>query len=192
MRLIYLSHPEVRIDPAVPVPDWSLSARGIARATALARRWQVVRHGRGARLLSSPERKAQETAGILAHHWGVTAQVLEGSGEVNRSATGHVPPARHEALAEALFARPEESAGGWETALAAQQRIVAAVAGLEGEVILVGHGGVGTLLYCHLAGLAISRGLDQPGQGHGWCWSADGVADAAAGHGWRRYEALGG
>ena len=32
----------------------------------------------------------------------------------------------------------------------------------DGDVLLIGHGAVGTLLYCHLAGLAISRAHDQP------------------------------
>ena len=34
----YLSHPQVRIDPAVPVPRWSLSERGRARAQIAGRR----------------------------------------------------------------------------------------------------------------------------------------------------------
>ncbi len=32
----FVTHPDVLIDPAVPVPDWPLSARGVARVrTAL-------------------------------------------------------------------------------------------------------------------------------------------------------------
>ncbi len=34
-----------------------------------------------------------------------------------------------------------------------------------GDVVVVGHGGVGTLWYCHLAGLPIARAFDQPHQG---------------------------
>ena len=35
---------------------------------------------------------------------------------------------------------------------------------------MIGHGGVGTLLYCHLAGLPIDAVHDQPGQGHFWTY----------------------
>ncbi|MEN3381188.1 MAG: hypothetical protein V7608_1232, partial [Hyphomicrobiales bacterium] len=31
----YLTHPQVKIDPAVPVPSWGLSAAGRARVEAL-------------------------------------------------------------------------------------------------------------------------------------------------------------
>ncbi len=34
------------------------------------------------------------------------------------------------------------------------------------DIAVVGHGGVGTLWYCHLAGVPIERRWDQPGQGH--------------------------
>ena len=37
-------------------------------------------------------------------------------------------------------------------------------------MIVVGHGGVGTLLYCHLARLGIDRGHDQPRQGNYWSY----------------------
>ena len=37
----------------------------------------------------------------------------------------------------------------------------------SGDLLFVGHGAVGTLLYCHYAGLAIDRAHDQPaGGGH--------------------------
>ncbi len=58
---------------------------------------------------------------------------------------------------------------GGERAVDAQQRIVAAagraVAGADGDVALVRHGGVGTLLLCALLGVPIDRRHDRPGQG---------------------------
>jgi broad specificity phosphatase PhoE len=65
------------------------------------------------------------------------------------------------------------SVRGWETAAAAQARIVAAVTRIadqerrEGAIAIVSHGAVGTLLYCHLAGEPISRTRDQPANGGG-------------------------
>jgi broad specificity phosphatase PhoE len=62
---------------------------------------------------------------------------------------------------------------GWETAAAAQARILRAVRTIaaenrtEGSVAIVSHGAVGTLLYCHLAGEPIARRWDQPRNGGG-------------------------
>lgn len=189
-RLYYVSHPEVAVDPATPVPDWGLSPAGRARAEALAASgWP----GRPARLVASPERKAQETARLLAR--GAPFATHPAMGEIDRSATGYVPHARHEALADALFADPGASAAGWETARAAQARIARAYAGCAaaaegpdaGDLVLVGHGGVGTLLWCHLTGRAIARGEDQPGGGHVWALALPGHAVL---HPWRRFEAV--
>ena len=58
----------------------------------------------------------------------------------------------------------------------AQARIVAAVETLLSahdpsvSVAIVGHGGVGTLLKCHLKGVPISRSEDQTGPG-GQCYA---------------------
>jgi len=169
----YVSHPDVVVDPTTPVPEWGLSERGRARLAAmLAQPW--VR-GVG-RVVSSPERKARETASALADHLGLAVEIRPATGELDRSATGFVPPDEHEALADACFARPDESAAGWERAVDAQARIVAALADLLGapdaaagtgsDVVVVGHGGVGTLWWCHLAAEPIDRRFDQPGQGH--------------------------
>ncbi|GHD99667.1 phosphoglycerate mutase [Defluviimonas sp. 20V17] len=189
-RVSYVSHPEVTIDPALPVPDWRLSPQGRARAAALgASGWC-----RGpVRLIASPERKAQETAALLA---GVAAfETHPEMAEIDRSATGYVPRERHEALADALLARPDESAAGWETARAAQARILAAyrqIASWPGDtsahLILVGHGGVGTLLWCALTGRPIARAEDQPGGGHVWAFDP---GRGRAIHPWRRFEDLG-
>ena len=51
----FVTHPEVAIDPAVPVPDWGLSAEGQRRAALLARQPWVP--GLAA-VFSSAERKA--------------------------------------------------------------------------------------------------------------------------------------
>ena len=126
------------------------------------------------RLVTSDETKAMETATVVAERHGLTVEVRPATGEIDRSATGYVPAEEHDTLAAALFAHPERSARGWERAVDAQHRIVAAVADLladgVGDVAVVGHGGVGTLLLCHLAGLGIDQRHDQPSQGHYWTW----------------------
>ncbi|WP_431285143.1 histidine phosphatase family protein [Humitalea sp. 24SJ18S-53] len=169
-RVHLITHPDVLIDPAVPVPDWGLSPRGVLRTQAmLARPWV---EGIGA-VFSSAERKATQTAGILAMHLGLPVGIDAGLGENDRSATGYLPKVEFEAMADAFFARPGEQVSGWEAALAAQARMLAAVDRVllavppGGDVAIIAHGGVGTLLLCHLRGVAISRALDQPGTGGG-------------------------
>jgi acyl-CoA synthetase (AMP-forming)/AMP-acid ligase II len=87
-----------------------------------------------------------------------------------------------------FFSVPTLSAHGWESAQAAQQRVVSAVDDClrqapVGEVAVVAHGGVGTLLWCHLAGQPISRRHDQPGQGS--YYSID-IATGRPLSGWQR------
>ncbi len=162
--LCYLSHPEVAIDPAVPVPDWGLSPVGRARLLAV-RDAEWLRAYR--RIVTSAERKAIETAGLIAEASAAEIIVRPAMHENDRSATGFLEPALFERMADAFFARPLESVGGWERAIDAQARIAAELDAVlqdhdcEAPLLLVGHGAVGTLLYCRLAGLAIDRRHDQ-------------------------------
>ena len=118
MLALYVTHPEVVIDPAVPSTEWRLSADGRARAEAFAARSVLPK---GARIIASTERKTMETAAILSGSRPFESDDLLRENE--RSATGYVGPERFEALFDAMFARPDESAGGWETALATQRRV---------------------------------------------------------------------
>lgn len=159
----YLTHPQVKIDPSVAIPDWSLSDVGLARVMKLAQSGALA----GTRLVvSSTETKAVETATPLAEALGVPVLTRADMGENDRSSTGFLPPDAFEAAADQFFAQPGTSWQGWETARAAQARIVSAVEAVlaahpEGDVLLVGHGAVGTLLYCHLTGAEIDRVHDQ-------------------------------
>ena len=165
----YLTHPQVKIDPNVPVPKWGLSPVGRARIEALVRDGWTSRFRR---IISSDETKAIEAATLIARGLGLTIEVVEGLHENDRSATGFLPPPEFEAMANAFFATPEASVRGWERALDAQARIVAGVmriAGSEPETptLFVGHGGVGTLLKCALGRRAIARSQDQLPNGGG-------------------------
>ncbi len=117
----------------------------------------------------STERKARDGADILAKHVGLPVAELAGLGENDRSATGYLPRAEFEAVADLFFAYPGESVRGWEKAIDAQRRIVCAIeevlvrsVNCGGDVAVVAHGGVGTLLLCHLRGDPIGRQHDQP------------------------------
>lgn len=191
----YLSHPQVAVDPAVPVPRWGLSEVGRRRVLAVRERpWLAAIR----RIVSSGEAKAVETARLIAGATGARVETREDMHENDRSATGFLPPEEFEAVADAFFARPDWSVRGWEAARAAQERIVAAtraaLAGHEDEMTLfVGHGGVGTLLACAIRGEAIDRRHDQgrcganPGGGNVHAFAAD---FSAAHFHWRAMEEL--
>lgn len=184
----YLSHPQVNQDPEVPVPAWGLSAIGLARAQKLAH--SEALSGTIA-IFTSTETKAIQTAAPLAKALGLVPTAIARMGENDRSATGYLQPDAFEETANAFFAHPDQSTRGWETAREAQNRIVKAVNDAlnghgKGDVLFVGHGGVGTLLYCALAGLAITRSHDQPAGGGNY-FSFD-LATRNTLHSWRPIE----
>jgi broad specificity phosphatase PhoE len=167
MFALYITHPQVLIDPAVPVPDWGLSERGRERAVLAASSDWSRQIGR---FVASTERKAIETADILSAG-RLSIETDHAMGENDRSATGFLRPDAFEEAADWFFAHPEQSFRGWERAVDAQARIVSAVerALVDHDpaipIAFVGHGGVGTLLKCHLKGKPIHRNGDQPAGG---------------------------
>jgi broad specificity phosphatase PhoE len=168
MRALYVTHSQVRIDANVPVPLWGLSEQGRDRAMAFAATGVVPK---GAMIFSSRESKAMELADILAAQSGAVVLTDHLMGENDRSATGFLPPALFEATADRFFAEPETSVDGWERAIDAQNRIVSTVRTALASVpegvaaVFCGHGAVGTLLKCHVAGRPIARAEDQSRHG---------------------------
>ncbi len=61
--VLFVTHPEVVIDPAVPVPRWKLSPKGVARMTEFARDPAVAKV---TSIYASDETKARDGARILA------------------------------------------------------------------------------------------------------------------------------
>ena len=186
---LYITHPQVRIDANVPVPKWGLSEIGRASAEQAAQSDWARRLGR---IISSDETKAIETAEVLAAAAGISIEIAEDTHENNRSATGFLPPPEFERAADWFFANPTESFHGWERAIDAQTRIVSAVERILADhdpsvpIAFVGHGGVGTLLKCHLSQKPIGRDRDQPGGGGNlYCF---GLADRAISCDWTPIE----
>ena len=183
-KLIFITHPEVVVDPDRTITDWALSGTGRRRAEAFAENpiMDTV-----AQIHSSAERKARETSDILSVAKGLPVSVETQLGENDRSATGFLPPTEFEAAADAFFAKPTTSFRGWERAVDAQIRIWRAVHRIveghgSGDLAVVSHGAVGTLLWCTLLDQPIDRAHDQPGQGHYWCAKLDTLRPD---HGWR-------
>src|SRR5262245_62085255 len=169
-RIYFITHPDVVIDPSIPVPHWPLSERGRSRIRRLlSRDWLSQVDA----IYCSTEQKAIDGAAILSEATGIPVHQVASLGENDRSATGYLPRAEFDTIVEAFFARPSESVRGWERADAAQARIVGALeriactAAGAGAIAVVSHGGVGTLLLCHLKGQPISRQEEQPGTAGG-------------------------
>jgi hypothetical protein len=71
--VFFITHPDVAIDPGVPVPDWPLNERGRARMHAIT----TCAWARGVgRIFASSERKARDAAQILADGLGLGATAL--------------------------------------------------------------------------------------------------------------------
>lgn len=166
----FITHPNVVVSREIPVPRWPLSEIGRARMQrALRLPW--IRELSS--LYCSTEQKAIDGARILAEHLSLPLTEVEELGEIDRSATGFLPPAEFEQVADEFFASPDRSVRGWERAVDAQSRIVRAVEHIlrtdrtAGAMGVVSHGAVGTLLYCQACGKRIDRRWDQPPNGGG-------------------------
>ena len=183
----FVSHPEVVVDPQVPVPDWRLSTIGWKRIEAFCRRPELA----GVTdVFTSDERKAMDCAEALQRARGLPFTARADLRENDRSATGYVAPPRFWEIVDAFFGQPDTSILGWETARAAQARIKTGVAACiaarrgVGDLVIFAHGGVGTLLLSDLRGEPISRRHGQPIAGGG-CYFAFDRESRALHHGWR-------
>lgn len=188
-HVLFVTHPEEIIDPAVPVPDWSLSERGLQRM----RRFCEHRFVAGiTAIYSSAERKARDGADVIAQRLGLVKRVDPDLGENDRSATGYLPRDEFIAVARLFFAHPEESIRGWERAVDAQRRIVGAVRDIanrcrDENVAIISHGGVGTLLMCYLQRQPISLSFKPP-VAEGGCYFAIDSASFKLIQGWLEVE----
>jgi len=186
-RLVYfITHPDVVIDPAVPVPRWPLSERGVQRMRRLVSQTWVARLET---IYCSTEQKAIDGAEIVSQATSLPFHQLAALGENDRSATGYLRGTEFQTTVDAFFARPHESIRGWERAADAQTRIVATLDDIArrapgtGPIAVISHGGVGALLMCQFKRVAISRAEEQPGTSGGNYFVCR-MPDAILVHGW--------
>ena len=188
--LIFVTHPEVVIDPLVPVPEWPLNAVGRGRME----RFADCLAGRGVTAVyASAERKAMDGAAIVAERLGLACGTDRDLGENDRSATGYIAPPEFWQVVGEFFARPHESIRGWERAADAQARVVEAVDRIarddptSGHIVIVSHGGVGCLLTARLQRVAIGR-ESRPSHPGGGCFIVIDRETLALRQDWRAIE----
>ncbi len=165
----YFTHTQVRVDPATPVRDWHLSDEGRARILrVIGAPWMSRVTG----IVAASEYRTIEAAHIFAARRGLPVEVHPELDDSARRVHDFLSVAELDRMLDAFFARPQDSARpGWETAADAQRRIAGAIDALldartaDGDLLIVGHGRIGTLLLCHLAGLPIAREHFQPAPG---------------------------
>jgi len=168
MLVYYISHPEVEINPDIPVSSWGLNHAGKTRVSKLVDAGWL----KGvSNVVSSAEIKAIETANPIARALGIQIDIRPAMHENDRSSTGYLPAEEFEMVANKFFAKPNDSIHGWEKAVDAQKRIVSQTEEVlkntrSGNLLIVGHGAVGTLLFCHYSNVPISRNHDQTGGGN--------------------------
>jgi broad specificity phosphatase PhoE len=170
--LIFITHPEVVIDPSQPIPEWPLNAVGRARMERFA---GLLADRDVSAVYASTERKAMDGAAIVAERLGLSYATDEDLGENDRSATGYIAPPEFWDVVREFFGRPNESIRGWERAADAQTRIVEAIGRIlredetAGDIVVVSHGAVGCLLTAHLQQVAIGR-ESRPSHPGGGCF----------------------
>jgi broad specificity phosphatase PhoE len=181
-QIRYLTHPQVNIEPAVPVPSWGLSEVGRTRTQTLANAGSLAGT---TQIVCSGERKAMETAGIIAAKLNVTVEVREAMHENDRSATGFLAPDEFETVANRFFAQPLVSIRGWERAIDAQLRIVREV-----ELVRATFSSSGTATSAHCCSVTtrVSRSIEPminpPAAVITSRWSRTGGACCIHGAGW--------
>ena len=81
-KVIYITHPEVIIDPAIPVPQWTLSALGAEARMRLFSRDPMLAAAKS--IWCSTQTKAQVGARILSEALNLPVIELEALGENDR------------------------------------------------------------------------------------------------------------
>jgi broad specificity phosphatase PhoE len=175
-HIYFITHPEVAIDPTIPMTEWDLSVIGRQRLEALvAQPWMTTIDA----LFASTERKARTTAEWIASLRRLSVTYLADLGEKDRSATGFLEPSAYRQLRDAFFAHPARSIQGWERAVDAQARVLQAIEHAVAQtppnanVAVISHGGVGTLVLNHVQQVQIRKDDLPPGQGYYFVFAKD-------------------
>ena len=153
-HLVLVRHSIPILEENVPPNQWRLSEAGKAAALALAQK--LASYSLDI-IITSVERKAQETAVILAEELGVVWQTAPDLHEHERAAGPLGTREEFTAAVEALFSHPDELVMGLETAHQTLARYAAGVENVlaahpDQTVAIVSHGTVMALYIAQQTG----------------------------------------
>lgn len=168
-NLYFVTHSEVEIDKDIPIDKWHLSKKGKERFRMFLRQpWLSsidVIYG-------SSEQKALDGAEIVSSYLNKPVNMVSDIGEFDRSSTGYQPSDVFMENVKLFFGSPDISVLGWETAKHTQDRTISAIEKMvtgnkNKNILVVAHGGVGSVYLAHLLKEPINFMLNQPGNGGG-------------------------
>jgi 2,3-bisphosphoglycerate-dependent phosphoglycerate mutase len=153
--VILVRHAAPRIIEEASPTRWSLSEKG---RTAAAHLGEQLAEISPAGVVSSPEPKAAETAGIIGDCVGLPVILDGGFVEHRRPGLGFVSPEQFEASIRRVFEHPSERPFGGESADEAHARFEEALARhSKRPLIVVTHGTVLSLFVARLCGIEPMR-----------------------------------
>lgn len=174
-KLILITHPAVNIDANVPIDQWSLSEKGWEQAEQAFELdfWPNVDC-----IYSSQELKAYSMAKEAARRFGLPFDDTHKIADLGETrGRTFIPPDQFEAAVQEWYKDLDANINGWEPINVMSARVSACIDTLManhlGEtVVVVAHGGSGTMIKCHIQGIKPSRNED-PHQVAGGYFVAD-------------------
>jgi broad specificity phosphatase PhoE len=153
--LIFVTHPDVDVDPSRPRSEWTLSTKGFEELQNLIAKdfWGNIKS-----IFCSKEFKASQVAEKIAEVHNLKVIKIDGLEEINRESTGFLPEEKYRLAIEDFYIHPADSYKGWETAYEATERIKECVNRLVKEsedsyFVIIGHGMIGSCLSCWIKGI---------------------------------------
>ncbi|WP_087003521.1 histidine phosphatase family protein [Rhizobium sullae] len=141
-RIVLVRHSIPAIEENTPSIDWRLSAAGEAAAIKLAKNLSGFSVKE---IISSPEKKAHQTATLIADRLGLPVRIDPDFREHGRSKVGYIARGDFEAGITRLLENPHQLTFGDESADAVFNRMKQAVARARmaqsgGDLMIVSHG----------------------------------------------------
>ena len=168
-KLYFSTHAEVVIDKDIPIEMWPLSDRGKERFEMFLKQPWLKSIDT---IYCSSEQKALDGAKIVSEYLNKPFTEIPTIGEFDRSSTGYQPKEIFVENVKLFFGSPNTSILGWETAQHTQDRVVKAFDEIiniskAGNILVVAHGGIGSLYLAYLLNEPINIKWNQHGNGGG-------------------------
>lgn len=154
-KLIYITHPSVKLDKDKLPHQWGLSEKGFEQAKILIEIpfWQEVDV-----IYSSTEPKATQVAQLASEKYHLPWFQEKDLGEADRTATPFLPLEEYMTEVQKAYLNPDVHVRGWESHHQVMKRNAIALEKIKKDnpgntIVIVGHGGAGTTVKCTIKGI---------------------------------------